>query len=269
MEIKPKKEIKAKDAYLITLYFILIQFLTTGFLMYFFPFNAIIMISNIIMILFFKRYINKRNINFRKLLHFDFNIKFIISFVFLVILLNHIAGFIPIIILKLFPSAAASYNNAVASANKIFIFKTLSGFIITFISLCIVAPFTEELIFRGFVQSVLVEKSGLLKGLVIASLLFAVIHFNLWVFPGVFIAGLLLGYFFIRTQSLWSVAVIHAANNMLVMIFSNVKLPALSLKISLAAIAASVILIFYIWKKFGLNLKPLKGEYKKIISDSL
>lgn len=76
----------------------------------------------------------------------------------------------------------------------------------------------EELLFRGLVQRDLMKALGWKSGLILASLLFAVMHLTWRSIPElvfVFFAGLLLGYLYYRTKSLVAPIVIHATGNVI------------------------------------------------------
>jgi membrane protease YdiL (CAAX protease family) len=88
--------------------------------------------------------------------------------------------------------------------------------------------FSEEILWRGYIQTRLIAYGGTIKGLVVTSLLFAV----LWHFPvayyvetsGVvlealalaltrFPIGLLLGYTMVKSQNIIPSSIIHLFNN--------------------------------------------------------
>jgi len=71
----------------------------------------------------------------------------------------------------------------------------------------------EEVAFRGYFQQVFACEYGSRRGVVIAAALFAVIHFNPWHLPALFLIGLYLGYLFVWTGSLWAPILAHATNN--------------------------------------------------------
>lgn len=89
----------------------------------------------------------------------------------------------------------------------------------------IIIGFSEETLFRGYLQTRLVAYSGILKGLLTASLLFALFHFPLFyvvsgdVFVGVafallrFPGGLLLGYIMLTSQNIIPSSIIHLFTN--------------------------------------------------------
>lgn len=81
-----------------------------------------------------------------------------------------------------------------------------------------IQPFLEEFLFRGFLQPLLVQNFREAGGIVLTSLVFAVIHG--WVaFLPVFCLSLLLGALYLRTRSLVAVAAVHGLHNGLVLAF--------------------------------------------------
>lgn len=81
-----------------------------------------------------------------------------------------------------------------------------------FLYASIVAPITEELIFRGYIQGSL-SRFGRKFSILCSSLLFGFFHGNLVQIPYAFLAGLLLGYVAAEYHIGWSVA-IHMFNNL-------------------------------------------------------
>lgn len=76
----------------------------------------------------------------------------------------------------------------------------------------------EELIFRGVVMQSL-RRFGDIFALVTSALLFGIFHMNLMQMPYAFILGLAMGYFVMRTGSLWVSIGIHFLNNLMSVIF--------------------------------------------------
>lgn len=76
-----------------------------------------------------------------------------------------------------------------------------------------VAPFLEELFFRGFVYQVFTRTWPLWLGNILTAALFAVIHFQFQTFIPLFILGLFLNYAFRKTGSVWTSMAFHSLNN--------------------------------------------------------
>ncbi len=79
--------------------------------------------------------------------------------------------------------------------------------------LVILAPVMEEVLFRGILLESVRSKYGAGRAIVVSALMFGVIHFIPQQVVNAFVIGLILGYIYIRTESLWPVIVIHALNN--------------------------------------------------------
>lgn len=87
-----------------------------------------------------------------------------------------------------------------------------SGVLTTVIRVVVVAAITEELTLRGYVMGNL-RKYGDKFAILASALVFAVMHGNLVQAPFALIAGFGLGYLCIKTGTVWTGIVIHAANN--------------------------------------------------------
>ena len=77
----------------------------------------------------------------------------------------------------------------------------------------IVAPFTEEPLFRGLMQLGLMRRGHRWWAVVFTSLLFAVMHLSPGQIPPTFLIGLALGWICLRTRSLWPCILAHAVHN--------------------------------------------------------
>lgn len=77
----------------------------------------------------------------------------------------------------------------------------------------VLAPFLEEMLFRGVVQEALTTKFGPLRGIPVAALIFGIVHINPPQALNAFFIGLVLGYIYYTTRSLIPVILIHAVNN--------------------------------------------------------
>lgn len=117
--------------------------------------------------------------------------------------------------------------------------STLS-FVLKIIAVGVAPAVFEEFVFRGVIFSKL-KKYGTSFALIASSLLFAMLHSNLVSMPFAFLAGLIIGFIYIRTGNLWIAIVIHFLNNT----FSVIQEEVLSVFTGEMAIAAFNI-IFYV-----------------------
>ncbi|MBL8524613.1 MAG: CPBP family intramembrane metalloprotease [Betaproteobacteria bacterium] len=91
--------------------------------------------------------------------------------------------------------------------------RLMSGGAASFIAICIIAPVTEEMLFRGiFLRSFLHQYSPR-QAIVFSSALFAVAHLNLYQAVPAFFVGLIIGWIYWRVQSLWPCIIAHMAYN--------------------------------------------------------
>jgi uncharacterized protein len=82
-----------------------------------------------------------------------------------------------------------------------------------FISVAVVAPIVEEVLFRGLILRGYLKHHSVRKSLIISSLLFGIAHFNPWQFVTAVIIGVVLGWLYERTDSIVPAVYAHALNN--------------------------------------------------------
>ncbi|MGE7910513.1 CPBP family intramembrane glutamic endopeptidase [Lysinibacillus xylanilyticus] len=92
----------------------------------------------------------------------------------------------------------------------------------------LMAGIAEEIVFRGLILQEINKKMAFWKANIITALLFLVIHYPVWIYNEiffhfgthvyVFILGLLFGFVYKKTGSLWSVIIFHALHNFFVTI---------------------------------------------------
>ena len=87
----------------------------------------------------------------------------------------------------------------------------------SFQALAMVTPITEELFFRGFVLTGLAPRLGAGGAIVCSALVFSVFHLSVATLIPVFMTGLLLGWLYYRTGSIWPGILVHAGQNALVL----------------------------------------------------
>jgi uncharacterized protein len=81
--------------------------------------------------------------------------------------------------------------------------------------LVVVAPFAEELFFRGFLYQSFRNSFGVLPGALLSALIFGAIHFEFFKLVQLAILGVILALLFEKTGSLWPPIILHAVNNAL------------------------------------------------------
>ncbi len=93
--------------------------------------------------------------------------------------------------------------------------KRLSDHLVVGLLAVIVAPFTEELIFRGYLYGVLRQYAGRLAAIIVTSCIFAGIHQHLSAFPGLFLLAVALCLVYEATGSLMVAIIMHALFNLI------------------------------------------------------
>ena len=89
-----------------------------------------------------------------------------------------------------------------------------AGFAILGFSAVVVAPVTEEILFRGFLYATIRRYVGPLGAISLTALGFSLLHNYAFGFLSLFLIGFLLGYLYERTGSLAASIAAHAANNL-------------------------------------------------------
>lgn len=133
--------------------------------------------------------------------------------------------------------------------------------ITTFISMCIIAPLTEEFLFRGIIFDKIRERWTIFAGLVVSSFIFGLLHFDIF---GAFFFGIVLCIIYLKTKSLFLPIGIHFLNNFTVLLLIliwpqnegdnaelNYLFDHLWLKIS-CVIIGSIWLVWFIYKYYYL-----------------
>jgi membrane protease YdiL (CAAX protease family) len=98
--------------------------------------------------------------------------------------------------------------------------KTLANNVMLFVTIAILAPLTEELLFRGLLQKSLSHRMPQIAAVLVAAAVFAAIHFDLYAFPALFVMGAVFGYLYYRTGSLKVSILLHMINNGAALILS-------------------------------------------------
>ncbi len=77
----------------------------------------------------------------------------------------------------------------------------------------VVAPFVEEIFFRGFVLNTLVARIGAGWGIALTALIFASVHFEFQSIVPLIILAFVLNILYVRTNSIWPGILFHIGNN--------------------------------------------------------
>lgn len=93
-----------------------------------------------------------------------------------------------------------------------------TAIILTFISICILTPITEELLFRGYILDSINRLHGKWAAIFLSSLLFGLVHLDPYVIGMATIGGVIYGWIRIRTGSLIPGIVAHAMWNTMALI---------------------------------------------------
>lgn len=81
------------------------------------------------------------------------------------------------------------------------------------LAVVVVAPIVEEIIFRGLILRGFLKHYSVRKSILLSSLLFGIVHMNPWQFVTAFAAGIILGWWYVRTKSIVTPILGHALNN--------------------------------------------------------
>ena len=81
------------------------------------------------------------------------------------------------------------------------------------VTVVVMAPLFEEVIFRGVLLESTRAKYGVMAAWLVSSAVFGIVHVHPTVAVNAFAIGLVLGFVYMRTDSLWSTIILHAVNN--------------------------------------------------------
>jgi len=114
----------------------------------------------------------------------------------------------------------ASVLGIEAPASKIEILIRNKGISNTMLLMMVafIGPITEEVFFRGFLYSAFKENWGVLPALFLSSVLFSVVHLQVYSFFPLFLIGWLLAYLFEKTKSLFPAIFLHAVYNLILIL---------------------------------------------------
>ncbi|MCO4294333.1 CPBP family intramembrane metalloprotease [Solitalea sp. MAHUQ-68] len=96
--------------------------------------------------------------------------------------------------------------------------------VIGFLTICIMAPLFEEIIFRGIILKGLLQNYSPGKAIFYSAFVFGLIHFNPIQSVGAFLIGLLMGWLYYRSNDLRLTILVHFTNNSLSFFLSKFTL---------------------------------------------
>jgi len=100
-------------------------------------------------------------------------------------------------------------------------YESLPSFLLVFVVIAIVPAIGEEIVFRGIIQRELLEQWGNKHLAVwVSGFIFSFIHFQFFGFIPRMLLGVLFGYCYLWTNSLWVPIAMHFTNNALTLIVS-------------------------------------------------
>ena len=149
------------------------------------------------------------------------------------------------------PSALMQQMLPVVADNTKELFEQLLSSAKGFVVLAIIAPITEEIVFRGAVLGALKEASkNKWTAIIISALFFAVAHFNPAQFTHALLIGILLGWLCVRTGSIIPGILIHIINNGAAFVIMNKfpDAPVTSLPVVIVSVAFIIISLWCIVK---------------------
>ncbi len=91
--------------------------------------------------------------------------------------------------------------------------RMMSNGVASVIAVCVLAPFLEEMLFRGVILRSFLCQYRPLTAILVSAAIFAAAHMNIYQFPVAFGVGVLSGWLYACTRSLWPCILLHAAYN--------------------------------------------------------
>ena len=142
----------------------------------------------------------------------SFNVFILFPLIFFIVAAQYLIGEINMQIDKVLPPPSWFWE----LFSKVF--ESDYGIYGAILKIVVIAPITEELIFRGVIMHGLMRNYSKFTAIFVSALMFALFHLNPWQFPATFMLGLLLGILMVRTRNIYLCIVGHAINNGLVLI---------------------------------------------------
>lgn len=137
--------------------------------------------------------------------------------------------------------------------------------LVELLSAALITPYLEELLHRGVIFGRLRNMVGMWPAIILSSLIFAVLHFNIVQFVYAFIFGIILAIFAEKSKGLYAPVIAHVVANAFAVIRTEYKLiestvdgSPLAWAISIALLAVGIVLLMvYIHKGFSNNAQEV------------
>ena len=104
-------------------------------------------------------------------------------------------------------------ETATAATEKMLNVETIGGLLLNLLVIALIPAIGEELTFRGVLQQGLTRKMNPHVAIILSAAIFSFIHFQFYGFLPRMFLGILLGYMFYITGSLWTSIMMHFVNN--------------------------------------------------------
>jgi len=149
------------------------------------------------------------------------------------------------IILSLIYNVLSFYINKFFNISNLYqeinIFKTL-------ISMVLIGPIIEELMFRGIIYNSLKEKYSNMKAILITTTLFSLMHVNIFQMIYAFALGFILIYVYEKYKTIKAPIIVHMFSNLTTTLFMNVLIQN-NFIFNYLVLLISLILLFVMYKK--------------------
>ena len=151
-------------------------------------------------------------------------------------------------------------ETAKAATEKMLNVDTIGGLLLNMVVVALIPAVGEEMTFRGVLQQSLTRKMNPHVAIILSAAIFSFIHFQFYGFLPRMFLGVLLGYMFYVSGSLWTSIAMHFVNNgsaVLIYYLNNKGVinvdvdhfGAMSLSVTALRAVAVVGIIVWIWKK--------------------
>ena len=139
--------------------------------------------------------------------------------------------------------------------------RMMGSGIASIITLCVLAPFLEEMLFRGIILRGFLTHYSSKKAIILSALLFGLFHLNFYQIPFAFVVGCYLGWLFYNSKSLWPCIFAHAGFNAGSYVFYSLQIDVdrNGILMNFITFAVSVTGIYMAHKRFRSKIMPVSN----------